>query len=73
MQLYWEWAQQEPAIKGFNPWHWSDVPVLSPPSFSRGAVSLGAELRQWFEWIGHNITKRAGAKADDPKEAHIPP
>jgi hypothetical protein len=56
MKLYWEYAQQEPAIKGFNPWHWCDVPVLSPPSFSRGAVSLGAELLQWLEWIGHNIS-----------------
>jgi hypothetical protein len=40
---------------GINPWHWRDVPVLSPPCFSRGAVSLGAELRQWFQWIGDNI------------------
>ena len=56
MRLYWEWAMQEEAIKGINPWHWQDVPVLSPPSFSRGAVSLGPELKQWFEWIGNNIT-----------------
>ena len=68
MQLYWEYAQQERAIRGINPWHWSDVPVLSPPSFSRGAVSLGAELRQWFQWIGHNISNnrmRPVLKTDD--------
>ena len=32
MELYWEWALAERAIKGINPWHWQDVPV------SRGAV-----------------------------------
>ena len=58
MELYWAWAQAEPAIRGVNVWHWQDVPALAPPSFSRGAVSLGPELQQWFRWIGHNVTAR---------------
>eukprot|EP01052_Picozoa_sp_SAG31_P032513 SAG31_NODE_3574_length_4113_cov_2.614848_4_plen_198_part_00 len=58
MRLYWEWAKQERAIRGINPWHWQDVPVLSPPSLSRGAVSLGSQLKQWLEWIGHNISSK---------------
>ena len=59
MELYWAWAQAEPAIRGVNVWHWQDVPALAPPSFSRGAVSLGPELQQWFRWIGHNISVTA--------------
>ena len=57
LQAYWEWALTEPAIQGINPWHWADRPGMSPTDgFARGAVSLGEEVRQWYEWIGGNVS-----------------
>lgn len=58
LQAYWEWALAEPAIQGINPWHWSDrISMSATDGFARGAVSLGPEVREWFEWIGGNVTK----------------
>lgn len=58
LQKWWAWAQSEPMIQGFNPWHWRDRPTMPPPvdANARGAVSLGPELLQWLNWIGGNIT-----------------
>ena len=56
VRLYWEWAQSEPGIHGYNSWHWSDRPTMSPASFTRGAVSLGGELLQAMIEVGQNIT-----------------
>jgi hypothetical protein len=64
MAAYWEWAKAEPAIQGINPWHWSDRISMSPTDgFARGAVSLGPELRQWYEWIWANVSQAAAARA----------
>ena len=58
MQAYWEWAQAEPAIQGFNPWHWSDrISMSATDGFARGAVSLGAELRQWYTGLMHGLAQ----------------
>ena len=39
-------------------WHWEDAPSMSPTDgFARGAVSLGAEVRQWMSWIVGNVTQ----------------
>ena len=44
-------------VQGTNPWHWADRPGMSPTDgFARGAVSLGEEVRQWYEWIGGNVS-----------------
>ena len=47
-------------------WHWSDRPTMQPPSFRRGAVSLGTEIQQWFMWIGGNISAAHGGPAPPP-------
>jgi hypothetical protein len=52
VRLYWEWAQSEPGIHGYNSWHWADRPTMSPASFRRGAVSLGGELRRAMAEVG---------------------
>ena len=63
MAAYWAWAQEEPAIQGINPWHWSDRIIMSPTDgFARGAVSLGPQVRQWYEWIGANVSRAAAAR-----------
>ena len=42
----------------YRSWHWEDAPSMSPTDgFARGAVSLGAEVRQWMSWIVGNVTK----------------
>jgi hypothetical protein len=57
LAAYWAWAKTEPAIQGINPWHWADrISMSSTDGFARGAVSLGAEVKQWYEWIGHNVS-----------------
>ena len=61
------------AVQGFNPWHWSDRVDMSPPCFRRGAVSLGLQLQQWFQWIGTNISKAHPAKPPGPVPPPAPP
>lgn len=63
MKAFWDYALATKGIVGINPWHWSDRPTLSPPSMTRGGVSMlgGTEstdgsLAQWIGWIGGNIS-----------------
>eukprot|EP01043_Picozoa_sp_COSAG02_P034973 COSAG02_NODE_2476_length_8733_cov_9.786542_5_plen_669_part_00 len=67
MDAYWTWARVDASIVGFNVWHWADLPGMDPPSFRRGAVSLGPQLRQWFQIIHGNIS------AVGPRPLPLPP
>ena len=60
LREYWAYARRTPQVVGFNGWHWEDVPSLQPPTFSRGAKTLGPDLWQWIRWVGFNITTKRG-------------
>ena len=58
MQEFWKLAQTTPQIVGINPWHWLDRPTLQPPSFGRGAKSMGPELLALMQEVGRGVRNR---------------
>ena len=58
MQEFWKLAQTTPQIVGINPWQWLDRPTLQPPSFGRGAKSMGPELLALMQEVGRDVRNR---------------
>ena len=51
---YWAWADTEPRITGFIPWHWQDYPIsISVPGMRWGAQAYPKTLA----WIHAKVSQ----------------
>jgi hypothetical protein len=61
LSAYWAWAEEEPRITGFIPWHWGNLGLgyvanpANPPKFQLGADSFPKTLA----WIAGKVAMLA--------------